>query len=485
MSTLARRFAPPIHWAVARCPAKIRATPSDRHLDAMLSSSRWHTGSAATWSISSIFTTSSGVAGVGVTRASSPPLDRASIASTTHCRCVPGPAGLVPAEGVDGGQRRPPAVLTVLAQVDLHELGVGAGRDPLGDARQQDRFAAALFREDADDLAALVLVPQGQPQRVTGLRVTADDQGLADAERLGHVLCERGAGVDRGMGQAGGPRVLTADGDPQAAGDPVGGDVDPADRDHFQLAEPLGHVPGTDLAGPLPGAAGVDQHGLAEQGLLVLQEMRSGQAQRGREPVPRRLAGLPRGGLVAAGPGGADRVMPAQPPVPAAGGGQVQDAQQVVRAGQRPQLGPGGDPRPGRRGHRGDLDAGQPLVLGVLGPALTHPPGHGRGQRRHNAHVEAAHTGGVHDLRCRPDGRDQRQRDPLGRGVRQPAPGTGPARNRSPRARRARRAPRGCARVRGWLGSSLFPRLRGYGPGPAAIRSRAHRIPLVRRRRRR
>ena len=41
------------------------------------------------------------------------------------------------------------------------------------------------------------------------------------------------------------------------------------DRDHLQLAEPLGDLAGIDLAGALPGAAGVDQHGVAEQGLVV------------------------------------------------------------------------------------------------------------------------------------------------------------------------------------------------------------------------
>ena len=167
------------------------------------------------------------------------------------------------------------------------------------------------------------------------------------------------------------PGVFAADPDPEPARDPVGGDVDPAGRDHFQLAEPLGHVPAADLAGPLAGAAGVDQHLIAEQRVAVLEQVGAVQAEQRREPVPRRLAGLPRGGLVAAGPGGADRVMPAQPPVPAAGGGQVQDAQQVLRAGQRPQLGPGGDPCPGGRGDRGDLGAGQVRMLGVAGPALT------------------------------------------------------------------------------------------------------------------
>ncbi len=78
------------------------------------------------------------------------------------------------------------------------------------------------------------------------------------------------------------PRVVAADRDPQPPRYPVGLDVDPAHGDHVQLAEPLGDLAGIDLAGAFPGAPGVDQRGVAEEGFAVLEQMGAVKAQERR-----------------------------------------------------------------------------------------------------------------------------------------------------------------------------------------------------------
>ena len=167
-------------------------------------------------------------------------------------------------------------------------------------------FPLPFLAKTPDDLAALVARPTGsaaagrrspgRPPITRGLRMLA---GSSMNRANGEPGSTGGMGAGRlAHGSLRRTRIQSR------PGMPVGGDVDPAGRDHLDFAEPLGHVPAADLAGPAAGAAGVDQHLIAEQRVVVRSAggSRSGRAaaRAGATPSCGPSRRRPRGRLIAA-----------------------------------------------------------------------------------------------------------------------------------------------------------------------------------------
>jgi hypothetical protein len=339
----------------------------------------------------------------------------------------PGVVGLQACRG-DGGQRFPGQLVAAAGRVELDEDRVLACGDPFADVVEHVGLAAAGHAVDADRLAAFA-VEQDELHRLAGLGDDPDRDGRPDAAALGEPRLVRRVGVERGVGdRAFDRRVVLPDLDDQLAGILGGPDVDPAVGQAAQVRVLLRVGPAVrrHAGGQLAAGGAGEQQFLAEVCLGGFLQVEVAQADQVRDPVPFGLAGCPRGMLVPARARGQHGRVPAQPPVAQDGAGQVDPGQQVRGPAERPGRHRGGHPSADRRGDHGGLGGGQARVRGSLGVPPPCQPGDRYGCRRDEGNDVAGDMHGMQCPRCRPGGHDQRQRQPLGRGVQVPGPQPGP-----------------------------------------------------------
>jgi hypothetical protein len=196
------------------------------------------------------------------------------------------------------------------------------------------------------------------------------------------------------------------------------------------------------------------------------------QADQVRDPAPFRLAGGPLGVVIPALAGGEHGGVPAQPPVAEEGATQVDPAQQVRRPAKRPGRHRCGDPRADHSCDHGGLGRGQTRVRGSPGVPPPRQPGDRHGRCRDPGDDAAGDVDGTQYPRRRPDEHDQRQRQPLSRGVQVPGPQPGPRRIRRQRPGRIILRVPGDRAGPGELGQGHVIPPHGQGPVPGLRISR-------------